>query len=317
MTLPSPPLNLGTAQPMYLGKPGAMNKFRMPDSGYASSGSRGENVQQLASGGIAVTRRPKVKRTWTLPFSGLTPDSANLLTAYYAGTMGLGPYIFVDPAWRNVLGTDVSSMGANLQAVSGWATAITSTQTLAFDSATAAQFVESGVMDWTGATTASKLGVGSWVGGVLIPSVNEAPVYLSDQPSAVSIYGRTVTSTASVTLQGLGVTAAGSISVTGSSATATLSTAGWTRLTSFVASGTSGALYEIPLITCNTASAPVIQLCCADLQYGVSVAASNLLAWVLGYGSPRVVVVPGSNGAFPAVSRLIPFRDHALTLGEA
>lgn len=207
-------------------------------------------------------------------------------------------------------------MGSALQAVSGWSTSVSSSS-LVYDGGTVPQFIESGVIDWVGGTTGSKLSIGTWSGALIIPNVNEAPVYLLDQPTAVSIYAQTGSGSASVTLQGLGVTTGGASTVTGTSATATLSNAGWTRLTSFVPTGSTVPLYVLPLLTCNTASAPVIRICCLDLQYGVSAAANNLQPWVLGYGSPRVVVLPSTTGgAFPAVSRLIPFRDHTLMLGE-
>lgn len=318
MTLPSPPVPFGNPYFCYLGKAGAMQKLRMPDSPYQSIATRADQIQVLLSGGTVVTRAPKTKRAWVLPFSGMTQDTANILVAFYGGTMGVGPYIFIDPAWRNVFGMDVSSMGAVISAISGWTSAVTATQTLTYDTTVVAQFVESGVMRWTGAGSASKIGVGTWSPSLLVPDASAAPVYLSDQPCAGSIYARTASSTASVTLNWNGEDAAGNIQLAGSSATATLNSTGWTRLTSYLASGNAAALYALPTITCNTASAPPIQFCCADLQYGPTAANGLLAAWILGLGSPRIVITPGTSGTagFTTTSRLLPYRDHGLTFSE-
>lgn len=308
MTIPTPPLDFNSL-PMYIGQPGEMNQLRMPDSPYQRVSTRGENVQTLASGGIVVTRRPKTKTVWTLPFSGMYADTASILVAYYRGTMGPGPYVFIDPATRNFLGGDVSAMGSIISAISGWATSVTATSSLSFDlSALNAPFVGSGVMDWTGATNTNKTGLGSWIGGVLMPDLLSAPVYLSAQPAYSSIYARTATSTASVSYSIAGVNAAGASQIAGSTQTATLNNTTWTKLTSVLAAGNANALYILPTILCNTSSAPVLQFACADLQYGVNALSAG--AWVVGEGCPRVNLAPLSSGAgFTQVLRLLPYRD--------
>lgn len=318
MTLPSIPLPLlGNTQPMYLGVPGSMQRLaRLPDYGYSIGVSRGEATHTLISGGTAITRVPKTKRQWVLPFSGLTEDSANTLLAFYAGAFGLGPFVLVDPAWRNKLDPNVSSGGAVLQAISAWALAVTGTQTLTWDGTDAAQFPQSDVMAWTGAGNTSKFGFGNWSGATLVPRTAEAPVYLSDQPSSFAIYVRTASSTASVSVRMDGVTAAGAVSLSGSTQSGTAISTGWTRLESFLASGNTSAQYMIPTITCNTASAPVIWFCCADVQYGVTQSPNTIQPWVLGLGSPRVVVVPSSGGGFAVPTTLLPYRNHSLALAE-
>lgn len=308
MTLPSPPLALGKSQPMYLGKPLAMQILRMADSPYQSIGNRGETIHQLVSGGTVVTRVPNTKRSWVLPFSGMTEDTANLLVAFYAGTMGTGPFIFVDPAWRNKLGADVSSMGAIKSAISGWSAL--NAGALAWDGTDAAPFPQSDVMTWTGAGNTSKLILGTWSGSAPIPRTGDAPVYLPDQAGAGSLYVRTATSSASLGLTCMGVTAAGS-SLSGAATTATITTT-WQRLTNFAPTASTTMQYLTMQLACNTSSAPVIWIACADIQYGPT-NASTLGAWSVGLGSPRVVVAGGLAGSTPRY----PWRNHALQLAEA
>lgn len=309
MTAPCIP----TLLPMYLGKPGAMQNLGVPQTGYGSIGSRAEAVRTLINGGTVVTRLAKTKRAWNLPLLGLTEDAANMLVAFYTGAMGVGPFVFVDPAWRNKLGSDVSSMGATIQAISGWS--ILNAGALAWDGTDTAPFPQSDIMTLTGAGNTTKVGAGTWSGSTLLPRTADSPVYLLDQPSAGSIYLRTASSTANISVVANGVTAAGSISLAGSTATATITSGAWTRLTSFLASGNVTAQYIVLQVTCNTNSAPVIWMSAADLQYGPTNAA-NLGAWVLGLGSPRVVVTPSQSGGLPATTNRFPYRDQAFAMAE-
>lgn len=324
MTLPSVPSpQLGPDQPMYLGFPGAMTRLsRIPDSSYTSIASRGETVHTLISGGTAVTRLPKTKRSWVLPFSGMTEDTANYLVAFYSGTMGLGPFVLVDPAWRNKFGADVSSLGgpqASTTAVNtlaGWSVSVSSAMALS-NPVTAVGFSPlSDAMLFQNSTAGTKIGLGTWTTGTLVPRTADAPVYLLDQPSAVSIYAKLNTGSASATIswQANGVDALGNVQIAGSTQTTTL-TSSWTRLTSYVSSGNANALYVIPTLTNTTSGATSIILSCADLQYGPT-SATTLQPWVVGLGSPRVISVPGQSGAFISTSRLLPYRDQSISLAE-
>lgn len=313
MTLPSPPLALGTAQPMWLGKPNAMQQLRMADSPYQSIATRSEATHQLISGGVAVTRIAKTKRSWVLPFSGMTEDTANLLVGFYSGAMGLGPYIFVDPAWRNKLSPNVSSMGAVLQAIDGWAPS-SGSGTLAWDGTDAAPFVESDVMTWTGAGNGSKIVSGSWSGATIVPRTSEAPVYIPSFSIGGSIYLRTASSTANMSLQCIAVTAGGSSS-SGAATTATINSSGWTRFVNFAPTANTTMQYVVLQVQCNTASAPVIWASCADIQYGPT-SVAGMGAWVLGLGSPRVVLPGSQSGGFISTTRLLPYRDQGISLAE-
>lgn len=316
MTLPSPPLALGTSLPLYVGKPGNMQRLRLPDINYQANYNRAENVMQLASGGVAVTRRPKTKGSWVFNLSGLTADTANIFNAFYRGAMGLGPYVLLDPANRNMYTDDTSSMGSQFGAVSGWSTSVSSSSLTYDTSGLVEPFVESGTLNWTGAGNGSAISaMGAWSGATLVPDVNVAPIYLLDQVALGRLYARTASGTASVTLNTLGVTANGTITLLGTSVTATLNSSGWTQLAAPLAAGSATSLYILPILQCNTASAPVIQVSCADLQYGVTAATAK--PWVLGSGSPRVVIPPSNGSGLPTIVRLLPvFRDYTMTFSE-
>lgn len=303
------PLACNTIDPaLYLGKPLAMQKFTLPDPGYSYDGGRGESAHVAISGATTVTRVPKTKRTWQLPYSGLTEDTANTLIGFYTGVMGLGPYILVDPAWRNKLSADQSSMGAISQGVSGWSAL--NAGALAWDGTDIPPFPQSDIMTWTGAGNTSKLILGTWSGSAPIPRTADAPVYLPDQSGAGSLYVRTATSSASLGLTCMGVTAAGS-SLSGAATTVTATTT-WQRLTNYAPTASTTMQYLTMQLACNTSSAPVIWIACADIQYGPTNAAT-LGAWSVGLGSPRVVIAGGLPGSTPRY----PWRNHALQLAEA
>lgn len=305
-------------QPMYLGKPGAMQNLGLPQAGYNSTGGRGEAVHPLINGGTAVTRVPKTKRLWQIPAATLTEDAVNQLLAFYAGTMGRGPFVLVDPAWRNKLGDDVSTMGAVKQAITGWSTL--NAGALAWDGTDTPPLPESDIMTWTGAGNTSKITVGTWSGSSIIPRTAEAPPYLGDmvgEAAAGSVYLRTATGTASLSVTCLGLDGAGG-SASGSATTATISSAGWTRLTNFAPAGISGMKYVGLQVACNTSSAPVIWVAAADIQFGPT-SLATLQPWVVGLGSPRVILVPSSaasSGAWTATTNRFPYRDQAFALAE-
>lgn len=318
MTLPvvGPP-QLGNIQPMYLGLPGnftLQRLMRLPDYGYSISASRAEAVHQLISGGTVVTRVPKTKRIWQLPFSGLTEDSANTLLAFYVGSFGLGPFVLVDPAWRNKFEANTSTFGAVTQTITGWA-AQSGAGTLAWDGLDVAAFPQSDIMTWTGAGNGSTIASATWSGSTILPRTADSPVYLIDQSMAGSIYFRTATSTASVTVTLMGQQVNGT-SFSGTAVTSTITNSGWTRITAFNNGGGAQIPYLTLKVVCNTTSAPVIWMSCADIQYGPSSANGLIAPWVVGLGSPRVVVAPASGGGFSTGTTLLPYRNQSLTLAE-
>lgn len=314
MTLPAPQKPwLGATLPMYLGLPGALQRFsRVADAGYQSVASRGEALHQLISGGTVVTKLPKTKRIWSLPFSGMTEDTANTLLAFYTGTFGPGPFGFVDPAWRNKIDTNASTMGAVTQSASSNWVASAGSGTLGWDGTITPAFPQSDVMTWTGAGNGSQIALGSsWSGATILPRTLDAPLCIADQNNAGSIYLTTASGSASVTVATLALSATGTSS-SGVPLTGTINSGTWTRFTCLVASATLP--YLSIKITCNTSSAPVIWASCADIQNGIVL--STLMPWVVGLGSPRVVVVPTQSSGFTTSSPLYPYRNQALTLAE-
>ena len=289
----------------YLGVPGAMQTLRIPDLGVSGPLSRGEVTHDLISGGTAVTRRVRARRTYTLGFSGCTPDTAQTLVGFYVGDYGDGPFCFVDPAWRNQLRDDTSTFGARAQAISGWALSNPGAETVNFTSAVTPFEAPSGVALWAGAGNGSRLGTGTFTGGVFVPDTAATPPYLSDRTTPVRVYVRTASSTASISLRGLAVAANGTVAST-TTTTATATTA-WQAYTAVIPISVTAA-YVVIDVLCNTASAPNLYLSCADVQYGVTTPAG----WAGGVGVPRVVVSAGlpSSGPFYVT------RDHALQLAE-
>lgn len=293
----------------YLGTAGNMQTLRTPNAAYSTPSNRGEVPHQLISGGVAVTRRGRTRRQWPLAFGTLTPDTADLLVAFYTGIFGDGPFRFVDPAWRNALGVDASTFGARVDAISVWSASV-SAQPLTFDAtvappADAAGYTLSGVCRWTGAQNGSQVGLGTWDGAKFVPSAIEAPPYLPQQATSITVYARSVSATPSFSLRGQVVAADGTVANT-TTTTATLSSSAWTKFTVLVPSGLSGA-YVLPNFLCNTATS-VIQLACPLVQYGENPPDT----WVVGLGIPTVVIAAPMDGTVD----LLYARDHTLTLAE-
>lgn len=303
MTIPItiPPTGL---KKYYLGVPGAMRQLRVPQDAVTVPLARGEVAHNLISGGTAVTHRRDARRSWQLGFPGLTPDNADLLIGFYTGVFGDGPFVFVDPAWRNQLHVAPSTFGAQLQAISAWSASVSS-QPLSFDTTVAAPSVTSGVMRWAGAQNGSQVGLGTWSGSVFVPDAAKAPVYLSPEVTSISVAARAVSGTPSFSLRGQAVLTSGAAANT-QTATSTLSSSAWTTLTVTVPASVT-ANYVLPSFLCNTNNS-VIQLACASVQYGKSPPDP----WVIGVGNPRVVIEQPLGGAYTVLYA----RDHALQLAE-
>lgn len=290
----------------YLGPAGALQTLRIPDAGYSAPLQRGEVVHDLISGGTAVTRRRLARRIYGFGFSGCTPDTAAALIGFYMGDFGDGPFCLIDPAWRNQLTDAASTFGARAQAVDGWVLSNPGTETVTLSTSITPFAQPSGVAVWAGAGNGSHLGTGTWSGATLVPDTTLACPYLTATTQPVSVYVRTASSTASVSLRGLAVDAAGS--VTSTTTTTVTATTAWQRVTALVPAALGTPLYVLADLLCNTASAPNIYLSCASIQYGVPIPG----AWVGGAGTPRMAVA----GPFGNQSTLIVARDHTLQLAE-
>lgn len=289
----------------YLGVQGAMRALRIPDAGVTCSTSRSEVVHQLISGGTAATRRDRARRNWQLGFGGTTPDTASLLTAFYQGSFGDGPFCFVDPAWRNALSFEASTFGVRVQAISAWSTSVTGNP-LSYDTTVTPPVVGSGVARWAGAQNTNRVGLGVWTGFVFTPSATFAPPYLPAVVTTLSVYARAVSGTPSLSLRGLVVDATGTALST-TTTTVTLSSS-FQRVTVTAPASVANGVYVVPDLLCNTNSS-VINFAGADVQY---TAATPTPAWVPGFGIARVVIGAGIGGS----SLLYISRDHTLTLLE-
>jgi hypothetical protein len=290
----------------YLGVAGAMQQIRTPNAAVQQGIQRAEVLHQLISGGNAITRRRRGRRAWQLSWSGCTPDVADQMIGFYLGVFGDGPFMYVDPSWRNALSLDASTFGAQFDANTAWV-ASSASQSVTFDTTVTAPSPQSGVSRWAVAALNSQMSIGSWNGSVFVPDPVTAPPYLTPVVSALFVQARAVTGTPSVTLRGKVVDAAGTVLATANGTTATLSTSAWTPLTCTVPAGTSGAAYLLPNVICNTANS-FLQFSCAQLQYG----RSSPSPWVIGLGIPRVVAASGMGADYD----LLYARDLVLTLAE-
>lgn len=300
---------------LYLGKPGSMTKLRLPDGGssaYASPLSRGEVAHRLSGGGTSTTRRRRVKREWPLLMSSMSPDDAEALVSYYAGTRGLGPFRLIDPAWRNQLSLDASTMSSAFGAPAVWSSNASDTASVG-DTTDAPPIAGGGVWKWVTPVNTHYQFQGTQAGGLLVPDVNTAVPYLADQPYTMTVYVRTLTSTTNVKLAALGCTATQwdgtSIAATG---TIGLTTA-WQRLTVQVAIAAwnpATVLFAGLGVQCVAAGAPTILLSAAMIDVGVT----GARPFVTGLGAARVTI---SAGLGAAMSHVFWRRDTTLTLSEA
>ena len=193
----------------------------------------------------------------------------------------------------------------------GWTLSNPGAETLTYSAAIAPFAAPSGVAVWSGAGSTSHIGSnGDWQlpGGVLtlIPDPLTSPPYIPALTAPVSVYVRTASSTASISLRALASQADGNHVTTTTTVTATTARQ---RVTAVVAAGLAATRLYVNLdVLCNTASAPDIYLSCAGVQYGVTTPG----AWVGGAGVPRVNIA----GPLGSQSTLIVARDHALLLAE-
>lgn len=284
----------------WIGKAGSMNKLPTPDEGYDGPRTRSKTVHDLISGGAAVTHRARARRQWTLPFSNLTEDEAALIEAVFDGTIGSGPYCFVDSSYRNVLSARASTLGAagGEQLWAASAGVFADNVALAGPSG-----LFTGVATWTGAGNGSRL----FGGGATSASIDATvcPVLMPGVPAAFSLYACTAAGAATVTPALWGGSTVPAAVATG--APVALNT-NWTRI-SVLYAGATPALYPyvLPVLTCSTAAAPVIRLAAAQLEYGTAVT-----PWVKGNGSPRVIVaaeLATSHFRYWAADRILTLRE--------
>lgn len=284
------PANLppnSTHQAFYLGQPGAMVKLTLPDAGFTNALSRAEVAHALASGGTTTTRRKDVKRSYGLPWSGLTADTGDSLLSFYSGARGAGPYALVDPSMRNHMSLDSSTFGAPTGKLTAWSAGASDAAPY-LDTAFVGPLAGSAVLHWPTPVATHVLLEGNQSAGGFVPSWTKGVPYLPDLPAIVSMWVRTVTGTASnFLLYALGLGRAGwdgsqpHVSVTIPTITTT-----WQQINVLVPvnswSAAIGPIIAPALVA--TAGSPDILVSAAQLSYGFG----QPVPWVTGLGCPRV-----------------------------
>lgn len=288
-------------------------------SGVGASLSRATTVAGLISGGVATLRKPKLKSTYQVGWGLLGMTDVELLTSFFDGRQGGGPYCLVDPSWNNFFPPNVAGMGSVLGAVPEWGP---SAGTLATSTAAGPAGLLSGVAQWTSAVTGSILyaGFNNVVDGTWLPPV------VTGVAHRVSLFAKLVSGTATLTaaaMYGVGGSAPAGTAATGTGVV--LSTSVWQEVAVGVANNFSWAAtadYVLPKWTVSSATTPVILLSAAAFVYDLALTspgvasgatASALNPWVGGVGVPRVLIA--SDIATPV--DLIGLREYSLTLQES
>lgn len=307
-----PPVS--THDTFYIGQPGAMTKLSKPDSGFTNALSRAEVMHALSSGGTTTTRRKDVKRTYGLPYSAMTADTADAMLSYYSGARGAGPFALVDPSWRNAMSLDASTFGAPIGKNTAWsANPLDAAPYL--DTAFAPALPGSAVLHWPTPVNTHVLGnLTQPVSGTFIPDWVKGVPYLPDLPMIVTYWVRTVagTSTGAVAYAfGLSRTgwltpfpaktvALSPITTTWAQVVIGVPVNQWTQA--------QGPIIA-PALVCGQAGSPDILISNAQVTYGFN----DITPWVTGFGIPRVSISAG----VPSTVTVNWRRDHAYTLSEA
>jgi hypothetical protein len=307
MTTPCGPSLLDT---MWLGRPGAMTRLRIPDAGWVAPLGRAEVAHTLAGGGTTVTRRAATHRAYSVNLSKMTPDEAQLILAYYLGNKGSGPWALVDPSYRNQLSPGASSMGVAAGRNTAWNPLIGDAAAV-LDSTVVPPVDGTGVLRWAAPTNGKNLFEGTQpTAGTFVPVTTKAVPYLSPYIAWVSVYLRAQT-TATVKLYALGCNAAGWDGVSVANTANVALTTAWQRVTlSVPAASWAGAnpAYIVPNIQVAAVGASDVLVAAAQIDYGYS----SVPPWVAGLGVPRVVLSAGVGAGVSVYWR----RDHGLTMAE-
>jgi hypothetical protein len=288
----------------YLGKPGAMRVLPSPNGAVAATPSKGDVVHNLLSGGVSVTTRLNAKRTYSLPFEFLDATSADTLLGFYNRLYGLGPFVFVDPSVRNVLGLDVSTVGLRTNATPGW---IASSGVLTPTATGGPTGLDTGVLTWTSLVASATVQPGTIANNA---SLTAAPVYLPTEACSVSLWVKASSAT-TASLQLTGYSTAGAVNYTGSATSMSLTTA-WQQFTVSAVAGLAGlasSAFVLPRVVLGGTVPTSVTIAAAQLEYGTAAT-----AWQPGHGSPRVLptTTPGRDWQqAPDIS-----TNHTLALQE-
>jgi hypothetical protein len=97
----------------WLGNPPGLTALPSPDRGITPTLVVASSVRATIGGGQAVSRAPGPgRRTYTLSWSWLDPDTFSVLEEFYTGARGAGPHALLDPGRRNKLSANQSAPGA-------------------------------------------------------------------------------------------------------------------------------------------------------------------------------------------------------------
>jgi hypothetical protein len=289
----------------YLGKPGAMRVLPSPTGAVQATPSKGDVVHNLLSGGVSVTTRLNAKRTYSLPFEFLDATSADTLLGFYNRLYGLGPFAYVDPSVRNVLGARRVVDGAADQRRPRLGGLVRHPHAGGYRRP-----------DRPGQRRAH-LGVPGGVGDAAARDASEhrqpsprRPAYLPTEACSVSLWAKASSAT-TASLQLTGYSAAGAVNYTGSATSMSLTTA-WQQFTVSVAAGLAGlasSALVLPRVVLGGTVPTSVTIAAAQLEYGTAAT-----AWQPGHGSPRVLptTTPGRDWQqVPDIS-----TNHTLVLQE-
>lgn len=289
----------------YLGKPGAMRGLPSANDVVTADASRSETVHTLLSGGTVVERNANAKRTYVLPFQYLEDDDVDLLTSFYEGLFGNGPWVYVDPTVTNVLTLDQSACGARVGQPAGW---LPSSGTIASSGdAPSEEAPTSGVFLWSGIGASASIQPCA-TDGATTPDLLGAPVNVPPEFVTASVYVKSAVSGA-VTLTLVGFDSTGAVNSTDLVETVTLST-GWQRV-SVTASPLEPTLaasaFVLPQLSVGSSHPASLSFCAAQVEY-----ADRPTKWRRGHGSPRVII----SGTPGRAVQQIGFTNQTLTLAE-
>lgn len=278
----------------YFGIPGDLIALPRPTRGMQVATKQGRVPHDLIGGGVAVTTRTRLRRSWVLEFPWLDESTAQAVTDYVQGVYGPGPFRLIDPMFRNLLPLNASVAGR----VSGdpktgrlaqWLPGGGDTLTLE-PTTVAPPERPSGVMRWSGIAAGDTLVLGgrdaaTSTGLPIFDETMETPV-VPGENLTFSFYAKAASGSGQLLARLVGYSAAGAALTTANGGSVTL-TGAWQRISLMVnQAALGGAVYARPVIYANASTALIAQMAAAQLSY-----ASTVEPFLTGWGVPRVLIV--------------------------
>lgn len=94
---------------LFFGLPGLVQEIYCPVNGVGSPRQRASTTFTAGDGSTRVQRSRNGNRTYTLDYGGLGSKAFQFLEAVHNGHHGMGPFVLLDPARRNLLTINQSS----------------------------------------------------------------------------------------------------------------------------------------------------------------------------------------------------------------